>query len=94
MRQILTELGITIGYLFAGLCGAFVFRPKGEFKWHEFLIRLISGAICANYITPFILGIIPIFANFSFGVAFIMGYGGVHIADAVTLMIKNKISKI
>lgn len=83
-------LGFKLGFLLAGLCGAFVLKPKGNFTWWEFGSRLISGALCANYITPIVLVVIPTLSNFGMGVAFIVGYGGIHIADAIVDFIKNK----
>lgn len=92
MKESLQDLGFTIGYLLAGLCGAFVFKPKGKFTWYDFIVRLISGALCANYLTPIVLIIIPMLSGFSMGIAFIVGYGGVHIADLILDFIKNKMN--
>ena len=90
MKEFFQELGISIGYLLAGFFGAFVFKAKGQFKWYDFVVRLLSGALCANYITPIVLAVIPLLGGFSMGVAFIIGYGGVHVADTVLEFIKDK----
>lgn len=74
---ILKDLGLDASLFFAGSFGSLMSVSKGKQKtpW-ENILALISGAGCANYLTPVFTTLSPVLSSAELGVAFLVGFGG------------------
>ena len=80
--EFLESIGINLGLLGSGLLGnmAILSTYKGM-TWKEKIFNLISGALCANYLTPLIFHITYLSPDLIFSISFLVGTGGMFIID-------------
>lgn len=93
MRTFLEYLGVSIAFLTAGFMGSLLSLTKEKkekpIKLSYALIRLTTGAMTANYLTPLIASLFLPQTNEAInssaaiinGIAFFVGYAGVSILD-------------
>lgn len=90
IEQFLIKRGIDIGFLISGFFGALLLVSKNSAqKISTTIASILSGAACANYLTPVVMNYMPdsIKLNGKYAVAFIMGFLGLKGLE----MILNKI---
>lgn len=94
MRQILSNAGIHLGLMFAGLIGGLVFMnmPKNRKRptWEKITIVLV-GIASANYLTPLIIWVCGIPEGVQYGVSFLIGYMGLNGIGALIDFVRFKI---
>jgi hypothetical protein len=88
----MNKYGIDIALLVSGFAGAILFLRKiGEKSIASGFITLISGSLCANYLTPFICNLVNITGDSRNGIAFILGYLGFKGIEKVSNTLLKKI---
>jgi hypothetical protein len=86
----LAELGIKLGWIFAGIAGAIVSLPKQKtLTLIERLIVVFSGGAIANYLTPVFSEWTNAGENTRYGMAFLLGYLGLKSIELLIARIKN-----
>lgn len=89
------QLGFDTILFTAGLAGGITFLTKGQkLTKLQKLSSVISGGFTANYLTPVVADWINLSDNALYGLAFLLGYGGLKsvesIFTALTLRIKKE----
>lgn len=83
MKDFLNSIGINIGLTIAGFLGSLVLLPKQR-NWKLQLVSVFSGSLCATYLAPVLIGFLNINApNIQYGLAFLVGFSGVKIAEVL-----------
>ena len=83
MKDFLNSIGINIGLTIAGFLGSLLLLPKQR-NWKLQLVSVFSGSLCATYLAPVIIGFLNINApNIQYGLAFLVGFSGVKIAEVL-----------
>lgn len=85
MKQFLMDLGLNIGLAFSGLVGSLlmIWRSKKKMDIKEQAISMIAGTLSANYLTPLVIEFMNLKDGTQYGVAFIVGFGGLKIVEYV-----------
>ncbi len=85
MREFLMDLGFNIGLALSGLLGSLVtiWRSKKKMNVKEQALSLIAGTLSANYLTPLVISFMDLKDNTQFGVAFVVGFGGLKAVEYV-----------
>jgi hypothetical protein len=85
MREFLMDLGFNIGLALSGLLGSIVtiWRSKKKMNVKEQALSLIAGTLSANYLTPLVISFMDLKDNTQFGVAFVVGFGGLKAVEYV-----------
>ncbi len=85
MREFLMDLGFNIGLALSGLLGSLVtiWRSKKKMNIKEQALSLVAGTLSANYLTPLVIGFMDLKDNTQFGVAFVVGFGGLKAVEYV-----------
>ena len=93
----LLKFGIDVGFLVSGFFGALLLSMKRKKqKLSKTIACIVTGTLCANFITPLILNFAPatLQEKGKFAVAFMMGYIGLKglegIVDFTTEYLKSK----
>jgi Na+/proline symporter len=96
-----TGIGIDLGLMLAGFFGALILALTAKNQTPgRAITSILSGALCANYMTPIALHFMPesIQNNGKYGAAFIMGFIGLKtlelVYDFVSKKLKTKNGKI
>jgi len=94
MKQILSNLGIHLGLMFAGLIGGLVFMnmPKNKKRptWEKITIVLV-GVASANYLTPLLIWLCNIPDGVQYGISFLIGYMGLSGIGSIIDFIRGKV---
>lgn len=85
MKEFLMDLGFNIGLALSGLLGSLVtiWRSKKKMNVKEQAISMIAGTLSANYLTPLVISFMDLKDNTQFGVAFVVGFGGLKAVEYV-----------
>jgi hypothetical protein len=85
MREFLMDLGFNIGLALSGLLGSIVtiWRSKKKMNIKEQALSLVAGTLSANYLTPLVISFMDLKDNTQFGVAFVVGFGGLKAVEYV-----------
>jgi hypothetical protein len=85
MREFLMDLGFNIGLALSGLLGSLVtiWRSKKKMNVKEQALSLVAGTLSANYLTPLVISFMDLKDNTQFGVAFVVGFGGLKAVEYV-----------
>jgi hypothetical protein len=88
----MNKYGIDIALLVSGFAGAILFLKKiGEKSISSGFLSLISGSLCANYLTPFISDLLHISGDSRYGVGFVLGYIGLKGVEKIANKLLKKI---
>jgi hypothetical protein len=91
MKKILTEFGINMSLMMAGLFGALIFvAGKKNVNIKASIVGVVSGTFSANYLTPLVINIFGITQNLQFGIAFLLGYLGLKGMERVFIKAQEK----
>jgi hypothetical protein len=79
------DLGFNIGLALSGLLGSLVtiWRSKKKMNVKEQALSMIAGTLSANYLTPLVISFMDLKDNTQFGVAFVVGFGGLKAVEYV-----------
>jgi hypothetical protein len=92
MKDFLNSIGINIGLTIAGFLGSLLLLPKQR-NWKMQLVSVFSGSLCATYLAPVLIGFLNINApNIQYGLAFLVGFSGVKIAEVLEAKILKTLS--
>lgn len=92
MKDFLNSIGINIGLTIAGFLGSLLLLPKQR-NWKLQLVSVFSGSLCATYLAPVLIGFLNINApNIQYGLAFLVGFSGVKIAEVLEAKIIKSLS--
>ena len=99
IEQFLIKRGIDIGFLISGFFGALLLVSKNSAQRISTTIAsILSGAACANYLTPVAMNYMPesIKLNGRYAVAFIMGFLGLKGLELILnkLFVKLEVKSI
>jgi len=85
MKEFLMDLGFNIGLAMSGLLGSLVtiWRSKKKMNVKEQALSMIAGTLSANYLTPLVISFMDLKDNTQFGVAFVVGFGGLKVVEYV-----------
>ena len=85
MKEFLMDLGFNIGLAMSGLLGSLVtiWRSKKKMNVKEQALSMIAGTLSANYLTPLVISFMDLKENTQFGVAFVVGFGGLKAVEYV-----------
>jgi len=73
----LENIGIKLIVFVAGLAGGIAsLTKKSNLDWWERLLAVLTGGFTANYLTPLAAEWINLSENTHYGMAFLLGYGG------------------
>jgi hypothetical protein len=85
--------GINFGLYIAGLFGAYVnTNTMKDLLPYERAGLILSGGLCANYITPVLIDWMAMGENTQFGMAFIIGYMGLTSIAYTVTFIKDRLN--
>lgn len=78
------DIGLDLAFMIAGLFGgvAFVSKPNEMSFWQK-VLTVLTGIGTANYLTPFVLWVLHIPEKLGYGLAFILGYMGFKVIEAI-----------
>lgn len=75
--QLLEQMGIKTILFIAGIAGGITsLKKKSDLSWWERFLAVLSGGFTANYLTPLAAEWINLSQNTHYGLAFLLGYGG------------------
>lgn len=85
MKQLLSEIGINLSLTLAGLSGsvAMLWRQRKKMNITEQTLTILSGTLSANYLTPLVVSYLDLRSGAEYGVAFIIGFGGLKTVEYV-----------
>ena len=89
-----TDYGIDLGLLLAGFFGALILALSTKNQTPgKAITSILAGAICANYLTPIALNMMPdyIQQNGKYGTAFVMGFIGLKVLELLYDFVSKKI---
>ena len=96
MKEFLTDLGINLTLILAGLIGSIAVQmsKKTKFDWKTSILSITLGMVTANYVTPLVVAIFGLGPNLQNGVAFLLGYFGLKGMEKICdRYIKKKIGE-
>lgn len=84
---ILKTLGVDVALIIAGIAGGITFISKSPSltRWQKFL-SVMSGGFAANYLTPLVGEWLGFTDNVLYGIAFLLGYGGMKGVERIFLV--------
>lgn len=92
--SLLKDLGFDVILFIAGVSGAIAFLPKNTTKSKlEKFISVISGGLAANYLTPLFGSLLNLNNDGLYGLAFLVGYGGLKSVELAWQYLASKFSK-
>jgi len=91
--QILKNFGFDVVLFVAGLAGGIAFLTKSD-KLNKFqkFTTVLSGGFTANYLTPVVAEWLHLSEKTLYGLAFILGYGGLKFVETIYASIQRQIS--
>lgn len=87
--------GFDIILFLAGIAGGIAFLTKNPklTTWQKFT-SVLSGGFTANYLTPLVGKWFLLSDDTLYGIAFLLGYGGLKSVEGIYLVFSNKIKKV
>lgn len=92
--QVLKDFGIDVILIIAGFAGGIAFIHKGgKLTRLQKISTVLSGGLTANYLTPLVAEWFNLSTNTLYGIAFILGYGGLKSVEICFKVFQSKFSK-
>jgi len=82
MNWNLSEIGINIGLMVGGFFGSLITIKKNR-DLKEQLLSVVTGTMSANYLSPLIIDWFELTGSSQYGTAFIVGFGGLKMVEAI-----------
>ena len=95
MKEFLMSIGINVGLAVSGFFGSLLLvGQQKQQSVREQIISILGGTMSANYLTPVVIETLN-FENDSinFGVAFVIGFGGLKVVEYLYHKWFDKIKK-
>ena len=89
MKFDLGEFGINIGLMIGGFFGSLI-TVKNKRSLKEQLLSIVTGTMSANYLAPLLIDWFNLTGSSQYGTAFIVGFGGLKMVEAVYEKFINK----
>jgi hypothetical protein len=85
MKEFMFEIGVNIGLAVSGFFGSLMLVGKQQkHSLREQIFSVVGGTMSANYLTPVIIDIFNVDAeSLQYGVAFVIGFGGLKVVEFV-----------
>lgn len=90
MNWSLGEIGINIGLMVGGFFGSLITIKKNR-DLKEQLLSVVTGTMSANYLSPLLIDWFQLTGSSQYGTAFIVGFGGLKMVEALYDKFFNKI---
>lgn len=83
MKEFLMGIGINIGLAVSGFFGSLLLvGQQKEQNVREQIVSIIGGTMSANYLTPIVIDTLNLGSeSLHFGVAFVIGFGGLKVVE-------------
>jgi hypothetical protein len=78
----LSEIGINIGLMIGGFFGSLITIKKNR-DLKEQLLSVVTGTMSANYLSPLLIDWFELTGSSQYGTAFIVGFGGLKMVEAL-----------
>ncbi len=93
MKEFLMGIGINIGLAVSGFFGSLLLvGQQKEQNIREQIVSIIGGTMSANYLTPIAIDTLNLSSeSLHFGVAFVIGFGGLKVVEYLYNKWFNKI---
>ncbi len=89
-KNFLHTIGFELVIFISGAMGGLVRSSKDENNTlSRTAVQMVSGALIANYLTPFIIETTGVGAKIQPSLAFLLGYSGFHIVDWALIKFKK-----
>ena len=87
----LKSFGLDVILFTAGLAGGIAFLTKSDklSRFQQFT-TVLSGGFTANYLTPLVAGWLNLSDNTLYGLAFLLGYGGLKSVETLYAYLHDK----
>jgi|688.fasta_scaffold08347_13 hypothetical protein len=84
MSNNLQEIGINVGLIISGLFGSLLTIKKGAANRIGSTVMSVMGGVgSANYLTPVVIDLLSIPTDYSYGIAFLLGFIGLRGIEAI-----------
>ena len=85
MKEFLMDIGMNIGLAVSGFFGSLMLVGKQkENNLREQIFSVIGGTMSANYLTPIVIDTFKLQTeSLQYGVAFVIGFGGLKVVEFV-----------
>lgn len=94
MSNNLQEIGINVGLIISGLFGALLNVRKGAAnRISTTIMSIMGGAGSANYLTPLVISLFNIPTDYSYGIAFLLGFIGLRGIELIAHKLIPEIAK-
>lgn len=91
--ETLKHFGIDMILLIAGMAGGIAFISKGgKLSRFQKFTTVVSGGFTANYLTPIVAEWLNLSDKALYGIAFLLGYGGLKSVEGFYLLMQKKTS--
>ena len=91
--ELLKALGIDMIVFIAGLAGGIAFISKGgKLTRFQKFTTVLSGGFTANYLTPLVAEWLNLSDKALYGIAFLLGYGGLKSVETFWLLMHKKLN--
>ena len=88
IKELLTNIGMDVTIMIAGLIGALVMISKrSAFSIKTTVAGILTGMVSANYLTELVLSLFNLTESAKYGIAFLLGYGGLKFVEKVMNLI-------
>ena len=92
VKEFLSSIGLDVTIMIAGLIGALVMiSKKSAFSIKTTTAGILTGMISANYLTELVLSIFNLTESAKYGIAFLLGYGGLKFVERIMNQIHKTI---
>ncbi len=83
-KDLLSSIGMDVTIMVAGLIGALVMISKrSAFSIKTTVLGIVTGMISANYLTELVMSIFNLTISAKYGIAFLLGYGGLKSVEKI-----------
>lgn len=90
--KLLLDFGFDIAVFMAGIAGGIAFLTKSpKLNRIQKFTSVLSGGFAANYLTPVVGHWFGLNSDTLYGIAFLLGYGGLKSVESVYVHFSNKI---
>lgn len=85
MKEFLMDIGMNVGLAVSGFFGSLMLVGKQrEHNLREQVFSVIGGTMSANYLTPVVIDTFKLQTeSLQYGVAFVIGFGGLKVVEFV-----------
>ena len=92
MKELFEKLALNMPLLVIGFVGAIIhtFTHRQQ-SFARGLLKVVTGTLSANYLTPLMMHLLDINMDAQYGVAFFLGYSGLKTIEMLMDKMKTKL---